>query len=221
MVHLHRTSPPPPQATVGKEDAAASGVVEGPESRTDRFVWTKCWLPLTGLDYLDPKAPTAIKVLGYDLVIWQDAGKEWRCFRDVCPHRAAPLSEGAISPATGHLRCAYHGWEFSGSGSPTSIPQSPGGKAFETAAASPRACAQSFPTAIAHGLLWVWLEPGENGSQTSASSPLPSIPSTDDKGREWFAVSPWYVRDMKVDYVALMENSADPAHVHFTHAGKK
>jgi phenylpropionate dioxygenase-like ring-hydroxylating dioxygenase large terminal subunit len=28
-----------------------------------------------------------------------------------------------------------------------------------------------------------------------------------------------YVRDVEVDWVALMENSADPGHVHFTHAG--
>lgn len=28
-----------------------------------------------------------------------------------------------------------------------------------------------------------------------------------------------YVREQQVDYVPLMENSSDPAHVHFTHAG--
>jgi phenylpropionate dioxygenase-like ring-hydroxylating dioxygenase large terminal subunit len=28
-----------------------------------------------------------------------------------------------------------------------------------------------------------------------------------------------YVRELEVDYVPLMENSCDPGHVHFTHAG--
>jgi hypothetical protein len=28
-----------------------------------------------------------------------------------------------------------------------------------------------------------------------------------------------YVRDLPVDYLPLLENSCDPGHVHFTHAG--
>ena len=92
-------------------------------------------------------------------------------------------------------------------------------------AASPRApparsCAVTYPTSTAHGILWAWLEPGDAGSAAAAASPLPSVPSLDAHGAPWGPVATWYVRDMAVDYVALMENSADPSHVHFTHAGE-
>lgn len=84
-----------------------------------------------------------------------------------------------------------------------------------------RSCAQSFPTTTAHGLLWAWLEPDScSGPSEAAATPLPTIPAADPSGVPWFEVASWYVREMPVDYVALMENSADPSHVHFTHAGE-
>jgi hypothetical protein len=46
-----------------------------------------------------------------------------RCFRDACPHRLAPLSEGRIEPTTGALFCNYHGWQFGPSGACTHVPQ--------------------------------------------------------------------------------------------------
>ncbi len=41
--------------------------------------------------------------------------------------------------------------------------------------------------------------------------PLPALPPP--------ALPHRYVRELEVDYVPLMENSCDPGHVHFTHAG--
>ena len=208
-------------------EARQPGVTQqpAPDSPAGTFQWTRCWYPLTSLDYLEPDKPNAITILGYNLVVWRDPGSDWRVFRDVCPHRAAPLSEGAINPFTGQLECAYHGWQFAGSGQCQSIPQSAPGTAAATATASRRSCATAFPTALSHGLLWVWLEPAaEDGVQErAAATPLPvaSMPETDGTGRAWFEVSPWYVRDMQVDYLPLMENSADPSHVHWTHAGER
>jgi hypothetical protein len=46
----------------------------------------------TALDYLDPSKPHQTTILGYNLVAWRDSNATWRCFRDSCPHRAAPLS---------------------------------------------------------------------------------------------------------------------------------
>ncbi|KAL4529531.1 hypothetical protein Ndes2437B_g08894 [Nannochloris sp. 'desiccata'] len=201
-------------AEVRREDPTAQ-----PEKQEEQpFVWTHCWYPVTALDYLNSSAPMAITVLGFDLVVWQDNDGHWRCFRDSCPHRAAPLSEGSIHPTKG-LQCAYHGFTFSGSGKCTGIPQSQGGAALQSAISSPRSCAISYPTTTKHGLLWVWLESGEDASATAAATPLPEMPKTDAAGVPWFQVSSWYIREMDVDYVALMENSADPSHVHWTHAG--
>jgi pheophorbide a oxygenase len=206
-------------------DARQPGATQEPASE-GKFVWTRAWYPVTSPDYLAPDKPNAITILGYNLVVWKPhgPGATWCAFRDVCPHRAAPLSEGAISPSTGQLECAYHGWQFAGSGRCQAIPQSAPGAAAITAAASRRSCATAFPTALSHGLLWVWMEPaaGEGVQERAAAVPLPvaSVPEVDGEGRAWFEVAPWYVRDMQVDYLALMENSADPSHVHWTHAGE-
>ena len=37
------------------------------------------------------------------------AGCYSRAFKDCCPHRQAPLSEGRVDQSTGHLFCNYHG----------------------------------------------------------------------------------------------------------------
>jgi phenylpropionate dioxygenase-like ring-hydroxylating dioxygenase large terminal subunit len=199
-------------------DAHKDNPTSQPETQEDAFVWTKCWYPVTALDYLNPSVPMAITVLGFDLVVWKDNDNQWRCFRDSCPHRAAPLSEGSIHPTKG-LQCAYHGFTFSGTGKCTGIPQSQGGAPLQSALSSPRSCAISYPTTTKHGLLWVWLESGEEAETTAAATPLPTMPTKDSNGVDYFQVSNWYIREMDVDYVALMENSADPSHVHWTHAG--
>lgn len=43
-----------------------------------------------------------------------------------CPHRAAALSQGVLTPE-GLLQCAYHGWAFDGIGACRDIPQLPAG----------------------------------------------------------------------------------------------
>jgi hypothetical protein len=95
------------------------------------------------------------------------------------PHHAAP-------PVS-----VQHGWQFEGSGAARELPQSEPGSAKATACASKRSCATSFPTAEAHGLLFVWLEGGAEGQAQAAAAPLPSLPAADHTGKEWFPVSTW------------------------------
>jgi phenylpropionate dioxygenase-like ring-hydroxylating dioxygenase large terminal subunit len=89
------------------------------------------------------------------------------------------------------FRCVQHGWQFEGTGAAAEIPQSEPGTPKTTACSSKRACAVAFPTAEAHGLLWVWLEAGPDAERRAAATPLPVLPAADQRGREWFAVSPW------------------------------
>ncbi len=41
-------------------------------------------------------------------------------FPDICPHRQAPLSLGRVTG--GRIECAYHGWQFDGSGECRAMP---------------------------------------------------------------------------------------------------
>jgi pheophorbide a oxygenase len=143
---LGRAAPAPRRAAEGAErPAAASGATAPAESpaaaNAAPLSWARAWYPVTALEYLDPARPSTFTVLGTDLALWRDAAGAWRAFRDRCPHRAAPLSEGALHPASRDLVCAYHGFSFAGSGACTAIPQAERGRAHDTATASRRACA--------------------------------------------------------------------------------
>ena len=78
-------------------------------------------------------------------MVWKDpTTSQWRAFRDACPHRLVPLSEGRIDAATGNLECPYHGWQFDQAGACTAMPE--GGNP-RTA----RACATVYPAAMKQG----------------------------------------------------------------------
>lgn len=183
----------------------------------ETFQWTRQWYPLAVVDYLDPKRPHAMQLLGRDVVLWRDGTGSWRCFEDACPHRLAPLSEGRIE-ADGRLLCAYHAWRFDGSGKCDRIPQA---KDSDTEAANcnnPRACVASYPTQERQGLLWVWGESGEAAAQSSqVRSPrtIPELEGDSDKVIE----GNWNFRDLPYGWDFFLENVADPAHAPVSHHG--
>ena len=60
--------------------------------------WSEQWWPVAYTRDLDPTRPQRFTLLEQDLVLWWDApGESWRAFKDVCPHRLVPLSEGRIN----------------------------------------------------------------------------------------------------------------------------
>eukprot|EP00953_Heterococcus_sp_UTEX-ZZ885_P009089 5392-Heterococcus_DN1.PRE.4 len=172
------------------------------------FEWSTHWYPVGVADSLDSGRPHAIQLLGRHLVLWFDAaGQQWRVFDDACPHRFAPLSEGRIEKDCS-LQCAYHGWRFNNSGACTLIPQSPAAAA-EQHAASPRACAVSYPTCVKHGIIFAW---GESGLQAAVDAsqhdPL-SVPQLEDaelmtSGR--VTLQPLYARRLPFGWEAAIEN---------------
>ncbi|KAJ1636192.1 hypothetical protein T492DRAFT_587794 [Pavlovales sp. CCMP2436] len=83
------------------------------DADTKPFEWTKQWYPIAAVEYLDDEKPHAIKLLGMDLVIWNDGAVEGATKTTRC--EMAPLSEGRVEE-TGELLCAYHGWRYDGTG---------------------------------------------------------------------------------------------------------
>jgi nitrite reductase/ring-hydroxylating ferredoxin subunit len=63
----------------------------------------------------------AVNVNGQPIVLFRDIDGSVCALEDRCPHRRVPLSLGKV--IKGELRCAYHGWTFSGlTGACTDIP---------------------------------------------------------------------------------------------------
>ena len=116
-----------------------------------------------------------------------------RCFKDCCPHRLAPLSEGRIDHQTGNLYCNYHGWQFDSTGSCTNIPQLSPNQPINIKAA----CVARFPTKAAEGLLWVWADSSPAAEIDSAAAAWPGIASElDEKGEATFSTGKhrWFAR---------------------------
>jgi phenylpropionate dioxygenase-like ring-hydroxylating dioxygenase large terminal subunit len=65
--------------------------------------------------------PLAREILGIPFVLFRDGAGAARALLDRCPHRNVPLSLGKVTRA-GQLECAYHGWQFDGSGQCRAIP---------------------------------------------------------------------------------------------------
>lgn len=114
------------------------------------------WLPIGSAKTLGGETPVQVEVAGEKLVVWR-SGETWSVMKDACPHRLAPLSQGRVDLSTGCIECPYHGWQFSGSGACTRIPQLP--------PQGPRvsAGATSYPVRLTGDAIWAFmpLPPGQ------------------------------------------------------------
>ena len=50
-----------------------------------------------------------VQVSGVEIGVFR-VGEEYRAYRNLCPHAAAPICAGRVTGAI--LRCPWHGWEF-------------------------------------------------------------------------------------------------------------
>jgi phenylpropionate dioxygenase-like ring-hydroxylating dioxygenase large terminal subunit len=96
------------------------------------------------------KKPLRVELLGTPYVLFRDTAGRPAALLDRCPHRNAPLSLGRVV-AGGRLECAYHGWQFEGSGRCALVPGLDTNEARERRA--PAAAVRE-----AHGFVWLWPE---------------------------------------------------------------
>lgn len=143
--------------------------------------------------------PLARRVLGVDLVVWDDGAGGAAAAVDRCPHRTAPLSAGWAED--GCIVCPYHGWRFGPDGPATHIPQHDPALPIP-----PAARLATVHGTVRHGVVWVALEDPVGG--------LPEVPGQDQPGYRtvrqfdevWATAAPH-----------LVDNSFDPAHVAYVH----
>mmetsp|Transcript_11955 Transcript_11955/g.21705 ORF Transcript_11955/g.21705 Transcript_11955/m.21705 type:complete len:658 (-) Transcript_11955:1360-3333(-) len=191
-----------------------------------QFSWTKQWWPLHVTEIIDKTRPHSAQLLGKELVIWWDknganGAGAWRVFEDACPHRLAPLSEGRIED-DGNLLCAYHAWRFDGEGKCVALPQADPAN-HDKLCSLPKACAKAHPAQELQGILWVWGEAGDPGSNVAFEANLKAprlIPELVEHGEDGRGGHlPWSMRDMPYGWDYFMENVMDPAHVAVSHHG--
>ena len=134
-LHSSIAADAPPSSLISSTTATVDTLDTSSEDSSE-FNWFKAWYPIVPVEFLDYEKPHAFKLLGMDVVIWNDGElsespafqprKErekgakklvgnWRVFVDQCPHRKVPLSEGRVED-DGSLTCSYHAWRFNGEG---------------------------------------------------------------------------------------------------------
>jgi len=145
------TLPPPSPSSIDKKDSGTGDDVpdvdrQQQQEEQEQFDWYGAWYPLVPVEILDDSRPHKFQLLGQDVVVWKDSrleqdenshskpsrprrggakqrvGGTWRAFKDECPHRKVPLSEGRVE-RDGSLMCSYHGWKFDGQGQLLDVPQ--------------------------------------------------------------------------------------------------
>ena len=65
------------------------------------------------------------EILGEPILLGRDRAGKVYAVKDICPHRAAPLSAGKLTAeadGTPSIECPYHGWRFRTDGACTAIP---------------------------------------------------------------------------------------------------
>ena len=166
--------------------------------------WKNCWYPIIFQRDFPNKYPYGFTLYNEPFVLFEDPTGKLACLRDICPHRAAKLSDGQIIEGT--IECLYHGWRFDVEGKCQHIPQLP-----DEAKIPHNACVKSFTVVEKQGIIWFW-----RGKKELANEDL--IPTIPNLHSEDFVATD-FVIDLPYDQSYLIENIIDPAHVHISHDG--
>src|SRR6185295_13526680 len=94
-------------------------------------------------------------ILGEPVLLGRDGDGKAYALRDICPHRAAPLSAGRPhreADGTQSVECPYHGWRFgTQSGVCQAIPSLVDGQTFVPARV------RRYPVAESQGMVFIWI----------------------------------------------------------------
>lgn len=114
------------------------------------------------------------EILGEPVMLGRAPSGEVFALKDICPHRAAPLSAGRFTlepDGAASVECPYHGWRFGADGGCTAIPSLVEAQAMEVG----RIRVRRYPVAESQGLVFVWMA-GEARRDAEPSEPPPTFP---------------------------------------------
>ena len=140
-------------------------------------------------------------ILGEPIVFGRTDDGQIFGLRDICPHRALPLSCGQFDGK--EIMCNYHGWRFAPSGHCTRVPTLVEGQDFNVA----RIRTNAYELRDHQGNIWVWM-----GAKREVYPDLPDIPVL---GNSPIRVAITMDFPCEVDEAVI--SFMDPAHGPFIH----
>jgi phenylpropionate dioxygenase-like ring-hydroxylating dioxygenase large terminal subunit len=180
--------------------------LDSPHSGALHFLWGFWYPALRGEQVRRHKLVRAM-LLDVPLVLGRDVAGKPFALRDVCPHRAFPLSFGQFDGKT--VECAYHGWQFDAhTGQCRAIPS----LTEDSKLKCERIYAGSFPCEERDGYVWAFMTNPEGRAINGQPPAPPELPvfSPGYKIAHLYADLPCGV-DQAI--IGLM----DPAHGPFVH----
>ncbi|MGA0544562.1 Rieske 2Fe-2S domain-containing protein [Brevundimonas sp. VNH65] len=188
---------------------------KGPPTGFGRGFVRDAWYFVALARDVAPGSLTRHELMGEPVLIGRTRGagsKGGQAFalRDICPHRAAPLSAGRLvdKPGEGEtVECCYHGWRFRPDGVCAAIPSLVEDQAMEV----DRIRVRPYPIAESQGMVFVWMR-ADPRSDAEPDHPPPVFPGV--VGGDARLVESM-VFDSHIDHavVGLM----DPAHGPYVH----
>jgi phenylpropionate dioxygenase-like ring-hydroxylating dioxygenase large terminal subunit len=96
-------------------------------------------------------------IMDEPILLGRDTNEKVYAMRDICPHRAAPLSAGDMisDPSTGQpvVQCPYHGWTFDTGGICTRVPSLTPDQEMDVE----RVKVRSYAVREHQGLVWIYM----------------------------------------------------------------
>ena len=130
------------------------------------------WYVAALSDELKPGRLARRELLGEPILLGRNRAGQVYALRDICPHRAAPLSAGRLSrddAGAETVECPYHGWMFrTGDGVCSRIPSLVDDQAFD----AERIRVRSYPTAESQGLVWIFMTEGPRSPGPDSPPPV-------------------------------------------------
>ena len=166
------------------------------------------WYPAVRSDRVHGRQLQRTTLLEVPLVVGRDAAEKPFALRDICPHRAFPLSYGQFDGAL--VECAYHGWQFDAhTGQCRQIPS----LAADAKLKCERIYAGSFPCEERDGYIWAFMANAEGRAEPSdALPPVPELPTFSPRYR---------IAHLAADLPCSVDHGIiglmDPAHGPFVH----
>jgi phenylpropionate dioxygenase-like ring-hydroxylating dioxygenase large terminal subunit len=165
------------------------------------------WYYALPSDRLKSGKMVAKKLLGEPIVFGRSRDGRAFALRNICPHRAIPLSEGRFDGR--EIECCYHGWRFDPSGKCTAIPALNGNQSLDDLG---RIRVQPYPVSEVQGNIWIYMPAKTKANIDAPEMEVPLVPGFGDCCYQAIEIMrfPCFI-DHAV--VGLM----DPAHVPFVH----
>jgi phenylpropionate dioxygenase-like ring-hydroxylating dioxygenase large terminal subunit len=143
--------------------------------------------------------PLARTLLDQRLVLWRTESGVPVALVDRCPHRRAPLSQGAVVGE--RIECPFHGLQFGADGQCALIPCQE--------SIPKEAHIRGYPAVDRHGHIWVWF----GDRQAADADAIPDLHWMTDPDLK--AVKG--VMLIRANYLTVLDNLLDDTHLPFVH----